>query len=321
MRYFNAVLVLLLFACSGSSGPSGIAQAQSVSTTTESCSTPGVITITCSPYNAVGDGSTDNFTVIQNAVNSGGASQITVLIPQGVFKVSASITVPSNVIIKGVSSAFGSQVLPSATSAFVFSNVHQSDLRDVMVDMEDAPGATAIVVSNGYLISIEDDWVWGAKDGCGICISGTQNVHLSNDKLWAVTQGGTGLSITNSATVNAFAMDIEQWFVGIGLDSTEISMVNFYGGHLENNGGSAIQAFGASYNLFSGLKLYAPPSGNDIQFLDGASNNTIENSLLSNLSPSGTSYYQDATSTNNLFINTLANAAVTIVSPSVLKVM
>ena len=54
-------------------------------------------------FGCVGDGSTDCTEYIQNAVNHANSSNKIVIIPEGVFLVSKSITIPSNLTIKGLS--------------------------------------------------------------------------------------------------------------------------------------------------------------------------------------------------------------------------
>lgn len=56
--------------------------------------------VTKAPFNAVGDGSTDNTAAIQNALNGCPAGEV-VYIPAGTYKISGALTVPSNITVRG----------------------------------------------------------------------------------------------------------------------------------------------------------------------------------------------------------------------------
>lgn len=187
----------------------------------------GYVSVKDAPYNAQGDGATDDTAAIQAAVNAAASAGQGVWFPPGTYNQTARITVPSNVNVKGAGLWWSHlhATVASTGGAIGFrlnNNTTVSDLRISGVDTQ----------RNGY-----NDKVFQTFSGAG------QNNILTN--LWvqhaSVFEGWTdwnGSTIQNCRVYDLYADGIHwgdggysnnfaanNYFRGMGDDS--IAQVNF----------------------------------------------------------------------------------------------
>lgn len=113
-------------------------------------------------FGAVGDNSTDNLVPIQNAINSLGSTGGTVYFPPGLYNVSDTIYVPSNIRLQGTGSTIlnGTQIrlFPTHKTLFVIQN-----------------GASNVVFKDLYLMSIGDISVWPRSSSSDVALIRTED--------------------------------------------------------------------------------------------------------------------------------------------------
>lgn len=146
-------------------------------------------------YGAVGDNSTDNRIFIQNAINSAATTGGTVYFPPGLYNVSGTLHVPSNIRLQGTgSTVYNTQIrlAPTQTSLFEVengaSNIVFKDLTLVAnsspVWPRNTPAETALIRNEGTTgISLKAGW------------QGIGNVVIENVR---TTQFTYGISATSS---------------------------------------------------------------------------------------------------------------------------
>ncbi len=182
-----------------------------------SINTNNILVITNAPYNAVGDGSTDNTTAIQNAINAAtlggttnGLSGGTVEIPPGIFlsgplafKSRVNLQIDGGAILRML--PFGQYPMTWVTNgpAYWFTNVSDfisgSSLTDIeisgsgAIDGQGAPWWPWANTNN----NIADRPRMISPSSCNRVL--IQNVTLSNSPMFHIALGGSG---TANVTVN-----------------------------------------------------------------------------------------------------------------------
>ncbi len=96
------------------------------------------INVTQIPYNAIGDDSTDNTLAIQTAINDSKTNDIKLEFPKGIYLISGSLTIPSDIEID-----FGNATIKRKAGSGVFDMIKNSDetngnsniiLRNLIID-------------------------------------------------------------------------------------------------------------------------------------------------------------------------------------------
>ncbi|RNL73903.1 hypothetical protein EBF04_29655 [Streptomyces sp. I6] len=128
-------------------------------------------------YGATGNGSTDDTTAIQTAINAVPASGGTVVFPAGTYKISSALVVRSNLILQGVSD--GSAVISQSSTT-----------------------ANGLSGSDITRLTIQDLRIQGPASGSGkgIVLTRTSNpatVSLAFARLTVRHFGGTGIDLSN----------------------------------------------------------------------------------------------------------------------------
>jgi len=163
-------------------------------------------------FGAVGDGviatgaGTDNTAAFQAAINSV-ATYGTVIVPNGIYKLSSQITIPSGKTLRGMG---GYATILLAPAAFVADGLVKANgaggpptvISDLTVTSQTGgAGAASIGIhaaANGTLISN----VWCAGFASNITLANT-DVVLQNSVSEVSRTGGTGVSITSSSVTVA----------------------------------------------------------------------------------------------------------------------
>jgi len=97
----NTTITLNLDPTSNPTPPADLVGRHVVTNQLPSFTDPGVINVKDPPYNAKGDGSSDDTVAIQNALNTGGS----VFLPAGIYRISSTLTLKANSKLFGVTHA------------------------------------------------------------------------------------------------------------------------------------------------------------------------------------------------------------------------
>jgi hypothetical protein len=183
--------------------------------------------ISVKDFGAVGDGviatgaGTDNTAAFQAAINSV-STYGTVIVPNGIYKLSSQITIPSGKALRGMG---GYATILLAPAAFVADGLVKANgaggpptvISDLTVTSQTGgAGAASIGIhaaANGTLISN----VWCAGFASNITLANT-DVVLQNSVSEVSRTGGTGVSITSSSVTVADCV-IYDCYLGLSVSS------------------------------------------------------------------------------------------------------
>lgn len=221
-------------------------------------------------FGAMGNGSNDDTTAIQNAID---AANGTVFFPAGAYKVSSSLSIAANGIWLVGESKITSQINPSGSfNVFNFTNANGAGLRSMAVSYGTAPSAGVVVnVNTCGDLAVEDIYFY--RPFIGIQVMGIaapftlQNFNISNPMTAGVvinqptpgTNNGGGVVI-NSGTMSAESGTSANGIVLQGGDTFTLSNINIY---LLNTG-----------------VILAPASGNAVQWV--LANNVLCDTCVNN---------------------------------------
>jgi Pectate lyase superfamily protein len=148
-------------------------------------------------FGAVGDNSTDNRVFIQNAINSAAAGD-TVYFPPGLFNVSGTIYVPSNIRVQGTgSTVYNTQIRLTPTQTALFEVVENGAANIVFKDLTLVANSNPNVyprnsASETALIRTEGTTGISFKAGSG----GMSNIVIENVRTTQFTYGIAATSAT-----------------------------------------------------------------------------------------------------------------------------
>ena len=210
-------------------------------------------------FGALGNGTTNDFTAFQNAIDSAKITGATVCIPPGVYKIDSTLTISSGVSLLG--EGIGSEVLqtPYNGSLIVYTGT----------------GIAFCIKGSGVSISnltLLDNNNTGASGGIKIESTNKliENVMIKNVLISGFTTGtALQLSATNSAGISYcsfYDVRIRHGLIGIHLYQDATSFVNsnsFYHGAISGGGfNKGLHVEGGNNNLFFGTVIEPPTSTN-----------------------------------------------------------
>jgi hypothetical protein len=202
------------------------------------------VDVTSYPYEAVGDGTTDNFRRIQDAIDSVATTGGTVYFPPGYYNVSNTLTVPSNVRLQGMGSYYNCQLRLTRKHAPLFevadgkSNITFKDLTLVALSggwPRTSPSETALIRQEGTIgISLKSEW------------SGISNIVIENVRANQFTQAISATSaypgwdaVISNVKIRNFASDGNEYSLYTntrGADGWDVQNMNVYPMHDKQNG-------------------------------------------------------------------------------------
>lgn len=218
------------------------------------------VTVTDYPYQAIGDGSTDNRSKIQDAINDMGNSPGggTVYFPAGYFNVSDTLVVPSNVRLQGLgSSYYNCQIRLTRTQVPLFEvrddgitgrfNITFKDMTLYSLNGTEQwprtqPSETlAIRGENTAGISLKSAGTGGQNSG------GISNVAIENVRIMRFTRGISAISATvgdyaaliKGVMIRNYASDGNEYSLytnTFGADGWDIQNMNVYPMYDKQNG-------------------------------------------------------------------------------------
>ena len=231
----------------------------------------GSVSIKSSPYNAVGDGSNDDTSALQNCINA----NTSVWLPPGNYKITGSINLPSNRTIQGAgmwyTTLVGDPTLYATSSRRVTlngngSNIHLSDL--------------AILGKLNYRNDSEPNDGLGGAYGTGSTIS---RIWVEHTKTGAWIVNSSGLVVDSCRFRNTIADGIN---IDVGMRSTTVTNCTARG-----TGDDCFPIWPATYisqTYSPGLNVFTHCTG-QVPFLAnggaiyGGASNTIEDCVFQDI--------------------------------------
>jgi nitrous oxidase accessory protein NosD len=211
-------------------------------------------------FGAVGDGSNNDTTAIQAAIDSGATA---VFFPQGTYKITATLNITSKMLIQGAKAK-----IDASTSNFYALNITASD---VTVDGLEIEGAgNSVYNTNGRLIAAT-----GTDNGAGNAPTYISNIAILNCNLHDAGRGGVYAAfVDNLKVINNVVKDVG--YSGIQCFSVKNSLIDGNIVDTVSPGvlvGSSYQAYGIEANRTSSADLTQYPQCDNIV----VSSNTVSN--------------------------------------------
>ena len=184
-------------------------------------------------FGAVGDGTTDDTTAIQNAIDNAGLVYGTVVFPSGTFKITSALTISKRVTIIGAGTGNDNTTAGTVITKYI-------DATGISVQ------ASNTILSGFYLTSAldktgltADGIVVGAADASnGAGAVAIQDVTVHN-------QGGNGIIIKNGNTGSMLRVESNSnGGDGVHLDSEQTSAVNTNAWHITSLGVTSNVGYG-----------------------------------------------------------------------------
>ena len=282
-------------------------------------------TVSVKDFGAIGDGTTDDTTAIQNAINSGAAR---VIFPSGTYVVSG-LTGLSNQILDGLNQAtLLAKTGSAATVTFItFNSKNNYAVKNFIFDGNTANATNLNVefsnTSCSYFSYTNN--TWKNCNGLSCYIANSSNVNINNNKfincgIYNITSGN---SADRRAAINfqtcTYSTANDNYFDTVGLDcisfTTNCSNVQACRNITKDNYASAVYAslvtnFVISENVSDALNLYSLKSGNGIDVIN-SKKGTITGNVSTNRGGAGISVangFDVVISSNTCLNNNQSNA-------------
>jgi len=207
-------------------------------------------------WGAIGNGSTDDTTEFQAAINNtwnvtgDTGSQAKLRVPKGAYLISSPLIIGKNTTIDGdgganfstqivVSSAFSGDALFQLDGAlvvggFAFRNFFRRFLVDCSAPADSTVLPKVFNIVSSYTVTLEDVYLHNAV-GVGVFVDDSNDVLIDRCKMFsrASPRGDRALDLRGTSSVTVRECDIEVWTVGIY--QQEASKVTVLGGYGERN--------------------------------------------------------------------------------------
>jgi len=172
-------------------------------------------TINVKDFGAFGDGFADDYTAIQNAINSASITGAKVHMPQGIYNISQTLIVPAGVIIAGegrgatsTQTPYNGTIIKNIGTDMTISITGQnSGLKDLVVYDTDNEGSIGgiEIIADGILIEsvvLERVLIFGFTDGIALKLEAKNSGGISYCSFYdlRIRYGKTGILIKQDTT-------------------------------------------------------------------------------------------------------------------------
>jgi Pectate lyase superfamily protein len=217
---------------------------------------------------AVGNGSTDDTTALQNWINACQTNNLICFLDQGTYKITTALSVTSAIHIAGVgfpqAGSGGSIIQPATTiSGINVVTTGPVNIHDIAVNYASAANTTtsAIILTASGVANLNTgskiDHVNIVNAGNGFNIGQAQYWTVSNCLVQNIATGGTGMTMDNSALTNPDVGDstITGCTFALPGSATGISITSFAGLRVVNNKiiGDSTASTAINYTLKNGI--------------------------------------------------------------------
>jgi len=194
-------------------------------------------TVSVKDYGAVGDGTTDDTTAIQNTISAvGAAGGGVVFFPTGTYKISSKLTINNNAVFLQGSGRRASILAPTAMSTdhILFTAVQQGGLSDMaIVPSGVQTGATnaSIRTYDSHNIVLDNFWIYDKCQTGVICDGGANQFLVTISNFEIALCASYGIQI---GTATGYAQDITIFNGLVASCYNGILMVNCSGVYVTN---------------------------------------------------------------------------------------
>lgn len=265
------------------------------------------IIATAAPYNATGNGATDDHAALQAAVDAAAAARTTLYIPAGTYMVSEPIVLPAGEGYALAGSGWGTSVkLAPLADCFVFA-MQGEDTRVIIRDMK----------IDGNCLEQSTAGSSGGIDGSGAVACRFDNIHFvgcRDDGLYLGGQTSGAFGHNNRVIGCLFDGSMASTGPGRGIHANSNDENQIIGCDFEFLGGSGGTGFGTAVCILDRAGTQFITACN---FVGGATNNTKGVRLQDCSSTKVTACNFDGTAGDSIFIAGESNSIVgnTIFSP------
>lgn len=203
-------------------------------------------------FGAKGDGTTDDTTALQNAINAAsGQGNLPLYIPNGTYKITTALTIPVYTKIFGADSASHTIIQPHGCGLFILDGSLYSGawvqgicINSLSADLTNASATNAVYINRAYDTVIRDCnfYFSGPNVACNTLIQGCNNVVLDNVILagyWNnISSNPLGLSIVgpagNPCSVKLVACNCE--YFAVAMQTSGTAYVDMFSPYSESSG-------------------------------------------------------------------------------------
>ncbi|MFF2852696.1 glycosyl hydrolase family 28-related protein [Streptomyces sp. NPDC058001] len=255
------------------------------------------IIATTAPYNAKGDGATDDTAALQAAVDAAAAARTTLYIPAGTYMVSSPILLPAGEGYALAGSGWGTSLkLANGANTFVLA-MQGEDTRVIIRDMKidgncsgqstsgssggiNAAGAVACRFDNVHFVACRDDGLYLGGQTGGAFGHNNRVIGCLFDGAMASTGPGRGIHLNSNDENQIVACDFEflggsggtTWGTAVCIldraGTQFIDACNFVGGATNNTKGvrlqdcSSTKIVGSNFDGTAGDSIFIAGTGN-----------------------------------------------------------
>lgn len=185
-------------------------------------------------FHAAGNGSSDDTSKLQSAINAAVADHLPLYIPPGTYKITTALTIPSYLKLFGAGRNFSTVIQPNNCGLFIIDGslytsgwVQGIFISDLAADLTGASATNAIYINHAYNIGIRDCFFnnSGSAVGCNTLIQNCNDVVLDNTSICGnsntISSNPLGLHIVGG-TVKLIASDCEYFIVAMKVSGTAV---------------------------------------------------------------------------------------------------
>jgi hypothetical protein len=263
----NFAFHLVLLVCMMSISKIGLAQT--------SVSSPGV---NCVQPTAYGDGTHDDTTALQNALNAAGTTGQAVCLQPGRYKYTSNLIVPTRVSVHGLSGSFnfGVEMDPTGNAAFVLDGstmpgafAIRQTFSNLTFQLQNTTAANGIYINGAYHLTLDHVAIYNGQKASvsALSISNVTLIECNFCVVWGnqSSPSGTGVAVSaNGAAIKFSTLNVEGFSTGlITTGSGNLTLIDPWFeanmlGYSHGISGGSVQIIGGMVSVFDlgvGVKI------------------------------------------------------------------